>query len=76
MKCSYPREDYKTVAYESKSGEKNVSEIGQLPVEMAIFDAEFKNAVPLPAIFKLGERVHVQVSYRLNSHLTFLLRMT
>ena len=63
LECSYPREDIKTVVYETSSGMKNVSDFGQLPVEMAIFNAQYTaKLVPIPAIFKLGARVHVQVS--------------
>ena len=62
LECSYPREDIKTVVYETSSGMKNVSDFGQLPVEMAIFNSQYTaKLVPILAIFKLRARVHVQV---------------
>ena len=60
----YPREDLKTVVYESSTGMKNVSDLGRLPTEMAIFDKSYTTKLDIPVVFQLGARVHVQVRTR------------
>ena len=62
LKCRYPREDRKTVVYETRTGVKNVSNVGVIPIDMKIFNAQYSFPLPSPSVFKLRDRVYVQVS--------------
>jgi len=62
LKCKYPRNQLKTVMYDTSRRVRNVTNDGLIPMFLEIFDAGYEERMPMPAIFKLKERVHVQAS--------------
>ena len=51
----------KTVMYDTSRRVRNVTNDGMIPMKLELFDSGYEAVLPSPAVFKLKERVHVQV---------------
>lgn len=70
LKCKYPRNQLKTVMYDTFRRVRNVTNDGTIPMRLELFDVGYKNLLPSPAIFKLKERVHVEAAMPTHDALT------
>lgn len=70
LKCKYPRNQLKTVMFDTSRRVRNVTNDGVIPMKLEIFDANYVQLLPSPSVFKLKERVYVQASMPTHEELT------